>query len=322
MSKFNKLIKNTFILAIVSMFLFQACDKKLQEGTLEEGMSYKFITKTEGEKAKDGDILEFNAIYTDDKDSVLHSSIEQGMPIFAKKDSLWGSMKTFEDCLNLMSEGDSAIFTVPAKAIFKNRMPPNVNTASFITVNVGMIGFMTEQEARKKMNENQTSMRMKQIDEMRKLAIENGQELITSEGAEIDEYLAANNLKAKTTASGIRYVITKPGTGDNPKPGDSVKVNYTGYLLNGKVFDSSKEDVAKEHGLYNERRPYAPIEFQLGVGNVILGWDEGIGLLNKGAEGKIYIPSPLAYGARAKGDDIPANAILVFDIELVDINGK
>ncbi len=318
MLQFNKMMKNTFLLAIVSIFLLQACDKKLQEGTIEPGMSYKFITKTEGEKAKVGDIVAFNATYTDDKDSILHSSLEQGMPIFAKKDSLWGTMKAFEDCLNMMSEGDSAIFTVPAKAIFKNRMPPNVDTASVITVNVGMSEFMTEEEARKRMNEFQTAQRQKQIDEARKAIIENGQELIASEGKVIDEYLSVNNLKAKTTASGIRYVITEPGTGDNPQRGDTVKVNYSGYLLSGKVFDSSVEAVAKEHGLYDERRPYEPLEFQLGMGNVILGWDEGIGLLNKGAKGKIYIPSPLAYGERGAGKDIPANSILVFDVELVD----
>ncbi len=318
MLQLNKTIKNVFLLTIVSIFLLQACDKKLQEGTLEPGMSYKFITKTDGEKAKVGDIVAFSAVYTDDKDSVLHSSVEMGMPIFAKKDSLWGTMKAFEDCLDMMSEGDSAIFTVPAKAIFKNRMPPNVDTASVITVNVGMSEFMTEEEARKKMNEFQTAQRQKQIDEARKATIENGQELIATEGKVIDEYLSVNNLKAETTASGIRYVITEPGTGDNPQRGDTVKVNYTGYLLSGKVFDSSIEAVAKEHGLYDERRPYEPLEFQLGMGNVILGWDEGIGLLNKGAKGKIYIPSPLAYGERGAGKDIPANAILVFDVELVD----
>lgn len=318
MFKFNKMIRNTFLLAVVSLFLFQACDKKLQEGTLEPGMSYKFLTKTEGAAAKVDDILEFNAIYKDDKDSVLGSSIEMGMPFFAKKDSLWGEMKAFEDCLNMMSEGDSAIFTVPAKAIFKNRMPPNIDTTSLITVTVGMNEFMTEEEAGKKMNEFRTAQRKKQIDEARKAAIENGQGLIASEGKEIDEYLATNNLEAKTTASGIRYVITQPGTGNNPQQGDTVKVNYTGYLLSGKVFDSSVEEVAKEHGLYNEKRPYEPLEFQLGMGNVILGWDEGIGLLNKGAKGKIYIPSPLAYGERGAGKDIPANSILVFDVELVD----
>lgn len=318
MLQFNKLIRNPFLLAVVSMFLFQACDDKSKEGTLETGMSYTFITKTDGEKAKVGDIVEFHATYIDENDSILHSSIKVGMPVFAKKDTTWGTTKAFEDCIDMMSIGDSAIFTVPATAIFKNRMPPNIDSASIITVHISMNEFMTEEAAGKKMNAFRTSERMEQIVAARKSAVENGKELIETEGKEIDEYLAVNNLTAKTTESGIRYVITHPGTGGNPQPGDSVKVNYTGYLLNGKVFDTSFDEVAKEHGVYNERRPYNPIEFQLGVGQVILGWDEGIGLLNKGAKGKIYIPSPIAYGTQAKGKDIPANSILVFDIELID----
>jgi peptidyl-prolyl cis-trans isomerase A (cyclophilin A) len=111
---------------------------------------------------------------------------------------------------------------------------------------------------------------------------------------------------AQKTASGLRYVIEKEGTGPNPQKGQTVSVHYAGYLMDGTKFDSSYDR--------NE-----PIEFPLGMGNVIAGWDEGIALLKKGGKAKLIIPSNLAYGERGAGGVIPPNATLVFDVELVDI---
>ena len=89
--------------------------------------------------------------------------------------------------------------------------------------------------------------------------------------------------------------------------------------MDGTVFDTSIEAVAKEEGVYNEGRPYQPFTFQLGIGQVILGWDEGIGLLNVGSKATIFIPSPLGYGERGSGEKIKPNSSLIFDVELVDL---
>ena len=107
------------------------------------------------------------------------------------------------------------------------------------------------------------------------------------------------------TESGLFYLIDADGEGDKPEKGNSVKVHYKGELLDGTVFDSSFKR--------NE-----PIEFSLGVGQVIPGWDEGIALLNKGAKATFIIPSDLAYGAAGAGGVIPPNATLKFVVELVD----
>lgn len=107
-----------------------------------------------------------------------------------------------------------------------------------------------------------------------------------------------------TTASGLQYVITTPGTGESPKPGQTVSVHYVGKLTDGKEFDNS----------YTRGQP---IDFVLGKGMVISGWDEGIALLNKGAKATLTIPPALGYGARGAGGVIPPNATLVFDVELV-----
>ncbi len=108
------------------------------------------------------------------------------------------------------------------------------------------------------------------------------------------------------TESGLYYQITEHGTGEQPQRGQHVAVHYTGMLLDKTVFDSS----------YRRREP---IEFKVGVGQVISGWDEGIMLLHQGDKARLVIPAELAYGSRGAGGVIPPNAPLIFDVELVKI---
>lgn len=109
-----------------------------------------------------------------------------------------------------------------------------------------------------------------------------------------------------STESGLKYIVVYTGDGEKAVAGKSVEVHYTGYLTNGKVFDSSVER--------NE-----PIEFVLGNKQVIKGWDEGISLMKKGDKLRLIIPPELAYGEKGAGNVIPPNATLIFDVELVSI---
>ena len=108
------------------------------------------------------------------------------------------------------------------------------------------------------------------------------------------------------TESGLRYKIIQKGSGKQAEKGKKVSVHYQGALDNGQVFDSS----------YKRKQP---IDFQLGVGQVISGWDEGISLLQVGDKARLVIPSHLGYGASGAGGVIPPNATLVFDVELMDV---
>ncbi len=109
------------------------------------------------------------------------------------------------------------------------------------------------------------------------------------------------------TDSGLRYQIIQKGDGVKAEKGQTVSVHYKGQLIDGTVFDSSYKR--------NE-----PIDFPLGVGQVIPGWDEGIGLLNVGDKARLVIPSHLGYGSRGAGGVIPPDANLIFDVELVNVS--
>jgi peptidylprolyl isomerase len=109
-----------------------------------------------------------------------------------------------------------------------------------------------------------------------------------------------------TTDSGLQYVDVVEGTGAMPQPGQRVTVHYTGTLENGTKFDSSRD----------RGRPFT---FQIGVGQVIKGWDEGVGTMRVGGQRKLIIPSELGYGSRGAGGVIPPNATLLFDVELLRI---
>ncbi|MEQ1627380.1 MAG: FKBP-type peptidyl-prolyl cis-trans isomerase [Nitrospira sp.] len=121
-----------------------------------------------------------------------------------------------------------------------------------------------------------------------------GSESSASEGKEI------------TTSSGLQYIDQVVGTGDTAKAGQTVSVHYTGWLTNGKKFDSSVDRGQ-------------PFSFKLGVGQVIKGWDEGVQGMKIGGKRKLTIPSNLGYGARGAGGLIPPHATLVFDVELLGV---
>lgn len=108
----------------------------------------------------------------------------------------------------------------------------------------------------------------------------------------------------QSTPSGLQYVIDQPGTGMQPRTGQTVSVHYTGWLTDGTKFDSSRDR-------------NKPFEFPLGQGRVIRGWDEGVAAMKIGEKRTLIIPPGLGYGARGTGGVIPPNATLVFKVELL-----
>lgn len=160
---------------------------------------------------------------------------------------------------------------------------------------------MTDEEQRSTLMQLQQASQAK-IAEKRKVESAANQK-------EGEAFLAANKTKegVVTLPSGLQYKVLKAGTGAKPTASDTVSCNYRGTLLNGTEFDSS----------YKRGQPLT-----IQVGGVIKGWTEALQLMNVGSKWQLFIPANLAYGEQGSGRDIPPNATLIFDVELVSIQSK
>jgi FKBP-type peptidyl-prolyl cis-trans isomerase FkpA len=304
------------VVAIVLIGLLQSCGDT--ERTTPSGLKYTVIKEGSEVAAKDHYLL-LNMIYKDDTDSIWIDTKERGIPmVILKEDSVWKlNDGSIQEVFLGLKKGDSIKFDVSAADLFsktwKAPLPSQIKPETMITFLIGVKDVLNKEE----LNQWQQEMMVKQ----QKDAVVAAEKQVGIDNDLIAKYLEENGIEASSTESGLRYVITQEGTGAMPEASQSVKVNYSGKVLNGEFFDTSVKEVAEKEGIYNaQREPYEPIEFMLGTGAVIKGWDEGIALLKVGSKATFYIPSGLAYGARARSEKIPANSILIFDVELVGIN--
>lgn len=260
------------------------------------GLYYKQIAAGQGPQLQMGDFLKVRlAYYLDDSllfttDDLPDDAYDQVRESYFQGDLLEG--------FRMMHVGDSMSFMINSDSTFRKQfhapiIPDFVSPDVFLRWEVVVDEVYTQDE----FNQIQETIAQKRMEEAAALQ-QKANDVFAA-------YLAENNITAKPQESGLVYVCTKKGKG--PKPGykQMVKVHYTGKLLDGRVFDSSVERGE-------------PIEFQLGVGQVIPGWDEGIALMSKGEKGILYIPSNLAYGARQAGELITPYSNLIFEVELVD----
>jgi FKBP-type peptidyl-prolyl cis-trans isomerase FkpA len=267
-----------------------------------KGAFYKIFKPHTGPRIKLNDVISFHAIQKTEKDSVLFSSYETGRPIKIQVVPSY-NLGDLMDVFPLLAEGDSALVKVPADSLFRNyedQRPDFLPSGSFLYFAVKIQRVQTLDEA---------------LDE--KKAHE--EKLMIEELVALDKYIAASKYPFENAANGLKYQLLRNTTNKRPLPGDTVMVNYTGRLIDGKVFDSSIEEEAKKAGLVQPGRSYGPFQFVIGQGQVIQGWDEGLLLLREGAMAQFVIPSSLAYGGNAMGTDIKPYSTLIFDVEMVKV---
>ncbi len=298
---------HSILYCVIALLPFlAACEGSSEEAytTTESGLKFKFINETDNPKPDSGQILLMNMEYRTE-DSLLFPPPGQEGPVPVPLAGGPAASKVYE-AFGMMKEGDSIQFEVSPEELFTNTfnapVPPFVDSTDMITFQIGVQEVMSEEDFRA----YQMEMMQKQQEEMMAMMSEQ----LEADSATITQYMEENNIEAETTESGLRYQITEQGSGVQPAPGDSVFVQYRGTLLDGTQFDSSYD------------RNDGPFGFVLGQGQVIQGWDEGIGLLNKGGKGTLYVPSPLAYGPQRRSEVIAENSILVFEVELVDVKSN
>lgn len=296
--------KNLIILGFAAL-AFAGC-KQFKKGPGD--LQYIIHEDKSGPTVQDGDFLAIKFIQKTEGDSVLASSFDLDRPTFLvqQKAAFKGDIY---DGLAMLSEGDSATFKINLDSMAAKGMPKPENIKGkymLFTIKVDKIipkGKMTD------------SLFQGKIDEFLKAEVESAK---NQEAGKVSSYIASKNLKPTVTASGLQYVITKQGSGAKAAVGDTVKLDYTGMFLTGKVFDTSVPAVAKKSNTYNPQRPYEPMKVPAGVTETIPGFDEALMLFPKGTKATVIIPSKLAYGEQGN-QAIPPYMPIIFDIEVVDI---
>lgn len=299
----SKLIR-TLVPLVIAIGMTNVADaqeksKKTKDGftILPSGLEYKIVKAGKGKrKGQEGDHAEmFIRVSLEDSlifDSRKMFNPDKPVPVTIQKPKVQGDLM---EGFMLLVAGDSAQFRLPVDTMMKAGAPPlpgaKPGTGQKMKYEVQVVSVRSAEEEKKASEE--AAAKQTAIDE----------KLLAA-------YFKKNNIKAEKTASGLYYSVKEKGTGPNAKAGDEIMVNYTGKLLEGKTFDSN-EDSAFHHP--------EPFKLILGRGQVIKGWDEGLQLFNKGTKATLYIPSVLAYGSQDRSPQIPANSILVFDVNLVDI---
>lgn len=284
--------KNFFLLSALFLMLslLTGCSNapKGYQAT-DNGLYYRLFTNNGGENPQIGDLLELTMSCSVNDTVVILPLTKNIIPM--AEPSFWSD---FVEGFSMMHKGDSASFIVDIDSSFVNlfgynTLPPQFSSTDIMRFEVRLDDFYPESEFRFRMIEN---IKKNYPAETEKAV------------SELNAYLEKNGVVAQPTSTGLYYVKTQEGTGEKPSKGSTVKAHYTGCLLDGTVFDTSIERGE-------------PIEFVLGVGQVIPGWDEGIAMMSKGEKAVLYIPYYLAYGDRDLGV-IPPFSNLVFEVELID----
>jgi FKBP-type peptidyl-prolyl cis-trans isomerase FkpA len=293
-----------YILSILALTIVVNANAQTDLQHTPKGALYQVFTHSTGDKIKLNDVITFQFIQKTDKDSVLGSTYLIGHPVQAQivpSQNVGDLMEVFP----LLALKDSALVKVPTDSVFKgheDQRPPFLPKGSNLNIIIKIERVQSLNDAIAERN----------------AAIE---KIKTDETTRANKYIADHKLILKTTATGLKYVITKLSVKLKPMKGDTVLVNYAGRGLDDKVFDSSIETVAKSAGLQQPGRAYEPLKVVIGAvgeGAVIPGWDEGLQLLGEGSKATFVVPSNLAYGAQGNGDIKPYST-LVFDLEVVKV---
>lgn len=267
-----------------------ACKDNVRE--TPNGLKYTVIETGDGVVPKTEEVLVFDYELKDSKDSVWGETFTEGIPAATKIND--STQMANEDGMTQMfrtlSVGDSVRTQMPVKDFFTKvvgaPVPPNVDTTLSVTYTIKVQDIMSVDEFLK----------------AREVHMKRREDRILGQDTEtINKHLTEGNLTARQDTSGLQYIIHSTSGGKKPSLDDCVEVKYEGrFLKTGEVFDKAER-----------------IAFPLD--GVITGWKLGIPMLGKGDSGTFYIPSKLAYGPQGYPGAIPPDAILIFNVTLLDV---
>ncbi len=300
---------------IASLTVLVSCGPETKQ--TPTGYKFSMVKNGDGKVAKPGEVVIVSLAIVDSKDSIWYDNRKTDYPEMVKIQDETAKAGEFgiAESFRMLSKGDSVAFPMKAKDIFtmvwRMPVPTYVDPESLFTFQMKCVDIMDDSAAMKFRAKcdsiHNEKEKVRYAEEMKAAAAREAEltayykEQLGKDTVIIDNWLKNKNVKALRTASGLRYVIKKQGSGASPVTGDFCNVRYSGQLLDGKEFDAGE------------------IPFPANQGAVIKGWDEIILLMKPGMALTVYIPSPLAYGKFGSPPAIMPDAILMFDMELIDI---
>ena len=303
-------MKKTIIitLCIATVAIIASCNrgpKSELEGfkKTQSGLHYRFdVENPSGRQVQKGDLLTGEMVVRLDGDTLFSNRGDEGNLLIVG-DSKFGGDLT--EGLTMMHEGDKAVFAVDADAMASHlepsQMPLSYHSGMKMKIyyEVSLTGVKSAEEVAA--NKTKFTQELAQMAE--------------KESASIATYITDNGITDTPREDGLYVIINKKGNGPKVAVGKTIRVAYTGRLLDGTVFDTSNPDLANEKGLQS----HDALEFTVGTAHIIKGWDEGLMNLPEGTKATLIIPSSLAYGSKGAGDAIPPYAPLVFDVNILSV---
>lgn len=260
--------------------------------TSSKGLKYNIISGNSASKAKVGDYIAYSSTLRTANGELIFAATNKDQPLIANvvEPSHDGDPA---EILTILGQGDSVSLLIPEKEFFKNvaQLPEKVKPGDMVKLDLKIHHVYSPEQY-----QNEVLPTIKAAPHLK-------------EEQFIKEYINARNWSAQPTGSGLYVIVDNAGKGNKAANGNKVKVNYSGFLLDGTPFDSNVNPQ------FNHVQPF---EFTLGQGQVIKGWDEGLTYFAKGGKGKLLIPARLGYGEQGSGK-IPPNSTLMFEIEVLDI---
>ncbi len=292
------------LLGLAATFMLISCNKNGGMQKTISGFDVQLVKDEKGDVAKEGDYVYFR-YHVVGNDSLIFSSTMQTpvikfkLPKLEKQEAK--NAQPMLEAIHLMSIGDSAVVYQPLDEEMKKSVGlPHINKIEY---HVALVDIKNEEAYKADMEVEQ-----KAADEKKKMLEAEASVIAANAKTVLADYKAGKLASSLvTTPSGLKYLVHEAGNGPKAEPGKPVSVHYYGMLMDGTRFDDS----------WSRGQEF---QFMLGQRQVIPGWDEGVANLNQGAKATLFIPAALAYGAEGAPPAIPANAELMFYIEVKKVN--
>jgi len=312
----QNLTKIKLVVAIIATtFILSSCNSKYEKTA--SGLTYKIAHGNGKEKVKQGQIVKFYIEYkikSNGKDTILNSNYGK-MPGYMPVDTARLPKHNFTEIITKLAVGDKVDFVMSVDTLKNMGQIPGYDKlftkggtikGKVEILKVFANDSLTQPDYQAEVKKEEARTAADRAKEMKEREAKN-KVLIEKQTKELRDYAAKNNIKVIQSPLGTLVEVQNEGTGIKADEGKTAKILYTGKLLNGKVFDSN---VGKT--------PEQLLDVIVGGHNVVPGMEDAMKYFGKGGKGRLLIPAVLAYGDRENGP-IPANANMVFDIEVKDV---